>query len=105
MENRNDYEKEIGKTIRQVRIHKGYSLEDVAAKANLSPNSVRALELGSGSSLSTMIRVLKVLDGLSMFTDWIDAQQSFSPLDALRQSRNQSDEPKRVSRKKDVSGI
>jgi transcriptional regulator with XRE-family HTH domain len=93
-------EADIGSTIRQVRIAKGYSLEDVAAKTNLSPNSVRALELGRGSSLSTMVKVLKALDELKLFTNWIEAQQTFSPLEALRQSRNQKPKPQRVSKKR-----
>ncbi|MDR0852144.1 MAG: helix-turn-helix domain-containing protein [Clostridiales Family XIII bacterium] len=94
-----DFEIEIGAAIRQARIRKGFPLEDVAARANLSPNAVRALELGRGSSLNTLINVLNVLDELNMFTDWIDANQTFSPIDALRQSRKQRRVPQRVSGK------
>jgi transcriptional regulator with XRE-family HTH domain len=99
MKSNDDIELEIGDAIRQTRIRKGYPLEDVAAKANLSPNAVRALELGRGSSLSTMIKVLKVLDELSIFTDWSSAHQTFSPVAALKKSRSPGREPQRVSRK------
>ena len=89
----------IGETIRRLRIRKGLPLEDVAAKANLSPVSVRALELGRGSTLGTMLKVLKALDEVGFLLDWAEKSIVSSPLQALRISRNLAAEPKRVSRK------
>ena len=90
----------IGETIRRLRIRKGLPLEDVAAKTSLSPISVRALELGRGSTLSTMLKVLKAIDELDFISDWSEKSVEISPLQALRVSRKQTPEPKRVSRKK-----
>ena len=92
-------EKKIGETIRRLRIRKGLPLEDVAAKASLSPISVRALELGRGSTLSTMLKVLNAIGETGFMLDWTEKSNELSPLQALRNSRKQAAEPKRVSRK------
>jgi transcriptional regulator with XRE-family HTH domain len=93
-------EKMIGDTVRRLRIKAGIPLEEVAAKANLSPISVRALELGRGSTLTTMLKVLTVLDESGFIEEWAAKSREASPLQALRTSRNLTKEPKRVSRKK-----
>jgi transcriptional regulator with XRE-family HTH domain len=93
-------EKEIGETIRRLRIRKGLPLEEVAAKASLSPISVRALELGRGSTLSTMLKVLKAIDETGFILDWAEKSNETSPMQALRNSRKQAIAPKRASRKK-----
>jgi len=92
-------EKMIGETIRRLRIKKGQPLEAVAAKASLSPISVRALELGRGSTLSTMLKVLKAIDEVGFIQDWVEKSNEISPLQALRNSRKLAAEPKRVPRK------
>ena len=92
-------EKTIGETIRRLRIRKGLPLEDVAARANLSPISVRALELGRGSTLSTMVKVLRAIDEQAFIQDWADKSIELSPMQALRSARKLAIEPKRVSRK------
>jgi transcriptional regulator with XRE-family HTH domain len=93
-------EKTIGETIRRLRIRKKLSLEDVAASASLSPVSVRALELGRGSTLSTMLKVLKAIDETGFMQDWAEKSNEISPMQALRNSRKLAAEPKRVSRKR-----
>jgi len=92
-------EKMIGDTIRKLRIRKKWPLEEVAARANLSPVSVRALELGRGSTLTTMLKVLKAIDESGFILDWAEKSNVLSPMQALRDSRNLTTEPKRVSRK------
>ena len=93
-------EKIIGETIRRLRIKKALPLEDVAERANLSPISVRALELGRGSTLSTMLKVLKAIDETGFMLDWSERSNAISPMQALRNSRKMTAYPKRVSRKK-----
>jgi len=92
-------EKQVGETIRRLRIRKGLPLEDVAARASLSPISVRALELGRGSTLSTVLKVLKAIDEVGFILSWVERSNEISPMQALRESRKQATEPKRVSRK------
>jgi len=93
-------EKIIGEAIRRQRIKAEIPLEEVAARANLSPISVRALELGRGSTLSTMLKVLAVLDASDFITEWAAKGRETSPLQVLRASRNMPVEPKRVPKKK-----
>jgi len=93
-------EKLIGETIRRLRIRKGLPLEDVAAKANLSPISVRALELGRGSTLSTMLKVLSAIGETDFISDWAGKSHEVSPIQILRASRKLSPEPKRVARRR-----
>ena len=92
-------EKKIGETIRRLRIRKGLTLEDAAARANLSPISVRSLELGRGSTISTMLKVLKAIDETGFMLDWAEKSIDVSPMQALRNSKKLTAEPKRVSRK------
>lgn len=97
-------EKTIGETIRRLRIRKGLPLEDVAARASLSPISVRALELGRGSTLSTLVKVLRAIDEDRFITDWAMKSSEISPMQSLRNSRKLVSEPKRVSGKRQGSG-
>lgn len=92
-------EKTIGETIRRLRIRKKLPLEEVAARASLSPISVRAIELGRGSTVTTMLKVLKAIDETGFLLDWAEKSNEASPMQALRASRKQAAEPKRVSRR------
>ena len=92
-------ENTIGVTIRRLRIRKGLPLEEVAARANLSPISVRALELGRGSTLSTVLKVLAAIDETGFILDWAGKSEEISPMQALRNSKKLAAEPKRVSRR------
>ena len=93
-------EQKIGETIRRLRIRKGLPLEEVAARASLSPISVRALELGRGSTLSTMLKVLNAIDETDFILEWTEKSNEISPMQALRNSRKLAEAPKRVSRKR-----
>jgi len=99
MDDIRNIEKEIGEAIRQSRIRKGFSLEDAAARANLSATAVRNLELGRGSTLRTMVKLLSVIDETRLFTDWIDSKNEFSPLALFREIEKKAARPKRVARR------
>ena len=92
-------EKNFGDTIRRLRIRKKLPLEEVAARANLSPISVMSLELGRGSTLSTMIHVLKAIDETGFIMDWIAKSTESSPLQVLRNAKKMTSEPKRAPKK------
>ena len=92
-------EKMIGETLRRLRIRKGLPLEEIAARANLSPVSVRALELGRGSTLSSMLKVLKAIDETDFLLDWANKSEIISPMQSLRESRKLTAHPRRASRR------
>jgi len=100
MDNISNREVEIGKAIRQARIRKGLSLDDTAARANLSPTAVRNLELGRGSTLRTLLKVLSVIEETRLFTEWIESSKGFSPIARFRESEKKAAYPKRVGRKR-----
>ena len=95
-----DIEKEIGAAIRQIRIRKGYTLDDLAARANLSSTAIRSLELGRGSTLRTLVKALSILDETRFLTEWTESLHEFSPIAVFRESQKKSAKPKRVSRKR-----
>ena len=93
-----DWERRIGDQVRALRIAALLGQDELAERANISVTTVQALERGSGSSLKTLIRVLRVLGR----TDWLDSLDPRgdgpSPLELLRESRRQSPRPQRVPR-------
>ena len=89
----------IGETLRRLRVRKGLPLEAVAARANLSPVSVRALEFGRGSTLSTLLKVLKTIDETDFLLEWSKKSNEISPMQSLRESRKLAVHPKRASRR------
>lgn len=78
----------LGEHLRRLRIDSSITQEELAERADLSVKSVRALETGRGSTLSTVIRVLRVLDR----DDWLDdlhPEPEVSPMRLLRESRGE----------------
>jgi len=66
-----ELEQRVGTTLRQWRIDAGLSQDELAARASLSRSAVQAIELGRGTRLDTLIRVLRALgraDALDAFT-------------------------------------
>ncbi len=52
---------EIGRRIRALRLQQNLGQADVAARALLSPNTVKNAERGRDPRLSTVVRILRVL--------------------------------------------
>jgi transcriptional regulator with XRE-family HTH domain len=91
-----DWETHLGEQVRAARIAAGLDQATVAELADLSVGAVKNLEGGKGSSLKTLIRVLRVLDR----TDWLDALAppiTISPLQMLAAKRAGPGARRRVS--------
>lgn len=81
-----EWERFVGEQLRTVRLSAGLSQESLARLAGVSETSIRNLELGYGTSLATVVRVVRSLDR----TEWLEALAptvTISPLDALAQTR------------------
>jgi transcriptional regulator with XRE-family HTH domain len=91
-------ETELGAAVRQFRIRRGYSLDEVADRAGLSPTSVRSLELGRGSTVNTLLKVLAAIDEIGVVDEWTARSRRFSPMAAFKASRGASKTPQRVGR-------
>ena len=80
-----ELEAEIWAHLRARRIDQGLRQAEVAERANISTVTLSHLEAGKGSNLTTVVKVLRVLDA----TDWVDQlalAPRFSPLAVLDQA-------------------
>lgn len=84
---------DLGKRIRRFRLNRNDAQADVAARAGLSVRTLRDLETGQGSTLITLIRVLKALDALSSL-DALAPRPTVSPMAMLERGHA----PRRASR-------
>ncbi len=83
----------LGQRLRRLRLQRDRDQLSVAAKAGVSEKALRNLEAGRGSTVETLLRVLKALDaldGLHAFAPEI----SVDPMQLLKRPR----EPQRASR-------
>lgn len=89
----NELQAELGAQIRRIRIRQDMDQRETAEKAGVSERAVRGLETGTGSTLRTLVLVLKALNAIDNIQA-IAPQASVSPMALLRGIRN----PKRVGR-------
>jgi transcriptional regulator with XRE-family HTH domain len=83
----------LGEQLRHLRISKDLDQITTAEKAGISEKSLRNLEAGSGSTVGSLLRVLKALDSLEGLQQ-IAPQPLISPEALLRDSKP----PRRVRR-------
>ena len=75
----------LGKQLQELRIAKSLNQIMTAEKAGISEKALRNLEAGRGSSIETLVRVLKALDSLDGLR-LLAPKPSVSPLALLRHS-------------------
>ena len=75
----------LGKQLQELRIAKNLDQITTAEKAGISEKALRNLEAGRGSSIETLVRVLKALDSLDGLR-LLAPKSSVSPLALLRHS-------------------
>ena len=85
----------LGEQLRQLRISKNLNQIATAEKAGISEKALRNLEAGRGSTVETLLRVLKALESLEGL-QLIAPRPSVSPMAMLRWSKGR----KRVRRRK-----
>ena len=74
-----EIEAELGERLKTLRIHRNLDQKTIAARAGISVRTLRNLESGSGSSLHTLIQVVRVLGRESWF-ETIAPVPSINPL-------------------------
>jgi transcriptional regulator with XRE-family HTH domain len=77
----------LGKQLQELRIAKNLDQITTAEKAGISEKALRNLEAGRGSSIETLVRVLKALDSLDGLR-LLAPKPSVSPLALLRHSES-----------------
>lgn len=90
-----EWEAEVGAQVRALRLRADRTQADLAREANVSVSTLASLERGAGSSLATLISVVRALDR----TDWLEMLEPpvpVSPLELLAAQRS----PRRTARKR-----
>jgi transcriptional regulator with XRE-family HTH domain len=74
-----EMETELGERLKTLRIHRNLDQETLSARAGISARTLRNLESGSGSSLRTLIQVVRAL-GREQWFDTIAPVPTINPL-------------------------
>lgn len=93
-----ELEVDLGQQLRAARLRRNLTQEELAARADVSRTAVRALERGSGSTVRTLVRLLKALG----MQDWLKGLQpavTVSPMQMLRspKPRQRARSPRRTA--------
>jgi len=76
----------LGERLRRLRLNRNLDQRTTAEKAGISEKALRNLECGHGSTVETLMRVLKALEHLQGI-EMLAPEISVNPLDLLRQSK------------------
>ena len=76
----------LGERLKRLRLNRNLDQCTTAEKAGISEKALRNLESGRGSTVETLLRVLKALDYLQGL-DMLAPEISVNPLDLLRQPK------------------
>lgn len=86
---------ELGKRLRRIRLHGNTDQITIAERAGISEKALRNLESGRGSSVETLVRVLKALDFLQGI-DMLAPDVGVNPLELLRRAKAQRQRARRT---------
>lgn len=81
-----EWERVVGEQVRDGRVAQNFDQGSLAAMANISVGALSNLERGKGSSLSTVVAVVRALGR----TDWLEGLAppvTVSPMQILRSKR------------------
>jgi transcriptional regulator with XRE-family HTH domain len=93
-----EWEAILGGEVRAARIAANFDQAELARRADISLGAVKNLEGGKGSSLKTLVRVVRALGR----TEWLESLTppiTVSPLAMLRSKRSDPHARQRVSRR------
>lgn len=80
-----EMEAELGDQLRRLRLSKNLDQKTVAERAGVSVRALRNLESGAGSSIKTLVSVIRVL-GRESWLDTIAPIASINPLALTREA-------------------
>ena len=78
-----DWEKEVGKQIRALRIREDLNQQQLADRAGIALNAVKNLENGKGATLRSLVKALRVL-GRETWLNTLSPAVSISPMQMLK---------------------
>src|ERR1022692_1957639 len=78
-----ELEAHVGQQVRAARLAADIDQVSLAARANVAVGSLKNLEAGRGSTLRTLVRIVRALD----LEDWLDSLYEVSPESPLALAR------------------
>ncbi len=81
-------EQSFGKILKNLRIQKNLTQQELASKGNISLSAVANLETGKGSTLKTFLLYMDTVDKNYVFENLIPKEQE-SPMQKLRELKKQ----------------
>jgi transcriptional regulator with XRE-family HTH domain len=85
-----EWEKRLGSDVRRLRIRQHWTQAELARHSNVSLSSVQGLERGRGSTLSTLIRVVRALGRTEWLSSLAPEESKVSPIQLLRERERQA---------------
>ena len=90
---------ELGSRLRGYRVQQGFTVEELAARADISTLTLLKAEQGGNPTLRTLLRVLRALGRMDLAESLLPAPPA-SPLAHIGRAASSSPTPKRVRRKR-----
>jgi transcriptional regulator with XRE-family HTH domain len=82
-----ELEAQLGRQVRAARLAADVDQISLAERANISVGSLKSLEAGKGSTLRTLVRVVRALE----LEDWLNTLYEVSPVSPLALARAAAD--------------
>ncbi|MCW2524372.1 MAG: hypothetical protein JWO63_2707 [Frankiales bacterium] len=97
-----ELEASLGQQVRAARLAADIDQISLARQSNVSVGALKSLEAGRGSTLRSLVRVVRALD----LEDWLDSLYEVSPASPLALARAAADEklPRRASNRRSDRG-
>lgn len=90
----------LGEHLKALRLQKNLDRRTLCSQAGISENALRNLEGGKGTTVKTLIRVIKALERQSWLTS-IAPQASINPLHMIREKHPRQRASRRTHGKKE----
>jgi len=92
-----ELEEHLGEQVRTLRLRADLTIEELAAEAGVAVKTVHNVERGKGSTLATVVRILRAL-GVENWLSTLAPAEPVSPIAVLEASRRRRPERQRASR-------
>lgn len=90
----NELELQLGESIKELRLRKNLDRQTLCERAGVSMNALRHLEAGKGSTVKTLVRIVRALDRQDWFAG-IAPKVSINPLHMVRNQTSRQRASKR----------
>lgn len=93
---------ELGRQVRSLRLVKGWDQAELAERASVARPVISRLENGSGTTLSSLVKVVVALGATAWLAALSPSTDGPSPLELLRQERRRRQPRVRVRQRRSI---